>query len=50
MTKLEQEFYMRNFQAFISAVLGGITIALGSAASLILGIDSPLASAAFFST
>ncbi len=40
---------MKNFQTFISAVLGGIAIALGSAASLILNIDSPIASAIFFS-
>lgn len=40
---------MKNFQAFISAVLAGIIIALGGAASLILSIDSPFVSALFFS-
>lgn len=40
---------MNLLQSFISAILGGIVIALGSAASLILKPDSTLASAVIFS-
>lgn len=40
---------MSHLSAFISAILAGIAVALGSAASFILGADHPVAAAFFFS-
>ncbi|MBE6679139.1 MAG: formate/nitrite transporter family protein [Ruminococcaceae bacterium] len=40
---------MKTFQTFISAFLGGIAIALGCAASLVLNTESVLVGAVFFS-